>query len=158
MGEKKRASTAWIVILCALGAAVMVLAGYLVAMRTGLFRKAEGIGPLSPLVKVAVRGEQARIHAAQAQISMFETALETFEVDCGRFPTPGEGLGALVKQPANCPNWNKEGYLQEVPSDPWGRPYVYLCPGQHNTKKFDLLSLGPDGQQGTEDDIGNWKN
>ena len=156
MGATKRTTVAWIVMLCALGAAVMILAGYLVVTRTGLFRGA-GIGPLAPMARVARRSEEVRIKCAQAQIAMTETALQMFDVDCGRFPTAEEGLAALVKQPSNCPSWNRGGYLPAgVPNDPWGNPFVYKCPGQHAPKTFDLYSLGPDGRDGTEDDIGNW--
>jgi len=41
-------------------------------------------------------------------------------------------------------------------NDPWGNPYIYVCPGTHNTDSYDLHSFGPDGQDGTEDDIDNW--
>jgi len=105
--------------------------------------------------KIAGRGEEAKIKSAMTQISMLETALSMFEVDCQRYPTSTEGLAALVEQPNNCPNW--KGYLPKgVPNDPWGNPYQYQDPGQHNPKSFDLWSFGPDGQGGTTDDIDNW--
>ena len=44
----------------------------------------------------------------------------------------------------------------EVPKDPWGNEYVYVQPGRRNPKSFDLYSKGKDGQENTEDDIGNW--
>jgi len=44
-----------------------------------------------------------------------------------------------------------------VPLDPWGKAYVYRSPGQHNSEDYDLLSTGPDGIEGTADDISNWK-
>ena len=107
--------------------------------------------------KLAGRGEDARLKAAAAQISMFETAIEAFRVDNGRMPSTGEPvLRDLVEPPSDCPSWNKEGYLKEVPLDPWGHPYKYLNPGQHNTRGYDLYSAGPDGVDGTPDDIGNW--
>jgi type II secretion system protein G len=104
------------------------------------------------------RIREAKIKCAMVQISMLETALAVFEVDCGRYPTNDEGLGALVKQPANSQGWKKDGYLAKggVPDDPWGHPYKYVRPGQHNPKGFDLYSFGPDGMDGTADDIGNW--
>ncbi len=108
--------------------------------------------------KVVGTGDKARIKTAIAQIGMFETALERFRLENGRYPTTDEGLRALVEQPANCPNWDQEGYLgkDELPADPWGNAYQYRYPGQHNQKSFDLWSFGPDGQDGGEDDIGNW--
>ena len=48
-------------------------------------------------------------------------------------------------------------YLEEVPLDPWNNPYQYVNPGQrNNVGKPDVWSYGPDGQNGTDDDIGNW--
>lgn len=91
------------------------------------------------------------------------TALGMFEVDCGRYPTAAEGLGILIKAPADGSITNWRGpYIDspKVPEDPWGHPYVYRFPGVHNTNTFDLYSLGPDGiskSGGNDpDDIGNW--
>ena len=56
-------------------------------------------------------------------------------------------------------NWHGP-YMQNesgIPSDPWGNPYIYLCPGKHNPSSYDIISLGPDGREGTEDDITNWQ-
>ena len=69
-------------------------------------------------------------------------------------------MDALIVEPTTDPaprNW-KGPYLKknEIPDDPWGKPYVYLCPGTHNTSGYDLYSYGPDGQDGTDDDINNW--
>jgi general secretion pathway protein G len=107
------------------------------------------------LPKFTGRSEQARIAAAKTDISNIGTALDAFEVDCGRFPNTDEGLNALVQQPSNVQNW--KGYLVKgVPKDPWSHDYVYRCPGQHNTTGYDLYSFGPDGQDGGGDDIVNW--
>ena len=101
------------------------------------------------------RAEEAKIAAAKTQIANLQVVVNMFEVDCGRYPTTAEGLAALVKQPANCPNWGGP-YLKEVTKDPWGNPYVYACPGKHNTQSFDICSFGPDGKEGGGDDIDNW--
>jgi general secretion pathway protein G len=106
--------------------------------------------------RLAKRSEQARNVAAATDISNIGLALDAFEVDCGRYPTTEEGLRALVEQPSSVKNWNSQGYLKNVRSDPWGNPYQYRCPGQHNAKSYDLYSFGPDGQDGTADDIDNW--
>jgi hypothetical protein len=75
------------------------------------------------------------------------TALQLLAFDTGRFPTTAEGLDALVRRPGKLANWGGP-YLQtpEVLLDPWGRPYIYRCPGQHG--EFDLLSYGADGKEG----------
>jgi general secretion pathway protein G len=68
-------------------------------------------------------------------------------------------LSALMTPPgdlANPAKW-KGPYLEKaIPADPWGRPFQYAAPGKHNPQSFDVWSLGPDGADGTEDDVGNW--
>lgn len=118
------------------------------------------IGILAALVgtRLVGKAQQARETAATAQIANLRTALAAFERDAGRYPTTAEGLDALVNRPGGLPadaQW--ERYLDErtVPADPWGRPYVYRQPGSMNPDGYDLLSRGPDGVEGTDDDIGN---
>ena len=100
------------------------------------------------------RSRDARIVAAKQQISNFETSLEAFENDTGRYPTTEEGLQALVVQPAGVDNWHQ--LLKAVPLDPWKNPYQYHFPGSHNTIGPDIFSMGPDGHEGGGDDIDNW--
>ncbi len=102
------------------------------------------------------RSQQARTTAARVDIANLEVALDTFEIDTGRYPTTEEGLGALVEQPAGLTGWHTPYIKRGVPNDPWGTPYVYRCPGQHNTSGYDLHSFGPDGRGGGDDDIDNW--
>ena len=114
------------------------------------------IGILAALVvpKMVGRSEQARQAAAHADISSIKTALDAFEVDNGYYP---KSLQDLFQQPSNAKNWHGP-YLDNVPQDPWGNPYVYTYPGRHNANSYDLMSVGPDGKAGTADDIGNWSN
>ena len=109
--------------------------------------------------KFARRTEQANETSAKTQIASFETALDTFEIDIGRYPTNIEGLDALVQKPSGVDKW-KQPYLSrpQIPKDPWGNEYVYRQPGQHNEYGYDLYSMGPDGQEGGGDDITNWGN
>ena len=105
--------------------------------------------------RMAGRSKQAQITAAKSQIASIETALEAFEVDNGFYPKTGN-LDVLVNAPPSSPNW-KGPYLRKgVPSDPWGNAYAYDYPGKHNPDGYDLMSAGPDGQVGTEDDVTNW--
>lgn len=106
--------------------------------------------------KFAGRTEQAKITAAQAQLSNFETALDAFNVDNGYFPRGKDGLMELVQQPANAQSW-RGPYLKDIADDPWGRPYIYDYPGKHNERSYDILSMGPDGRIGGDDDIVNWR-
>ncbi|MEZ6187024.1 MAG: type II secretion system major pseudopilin GspG [Planctomycetota bacterium] len=106
------------------------------------------------------RGEQAKKGAAETQIkSLFGTALDTYEVDNGSYPTTNQGLEALRAKPSAAPEpkqWSGPYLKSDVPDDPWGNPYNYRSPGQHNAQTYDLSSMGPDGREGTEDDITNW--
>ena len=102
--------------------------------------------------KFVGRSEQAKESAAKADLATLKIQLEAFETDNTRFPTTEEGLTALVEKPsADLPGWKKP-YIDKLPNDPWGHPYIYRCPGS-NGKDYDILSAGPDGQSGTPDDI-----
>ena len=106
------------------------------------------------LPKVTGSSERARIGAAKTQINAFGTSLDMFEVDNGHYPKGKNGLNDLVVQPKDASNWHQ--YMESVPLDPWGHPYIYDCPGKHRPNSYDLMSAGPDGQAGTQDDISNW--
>lgn len=105
--------------------------------------------------KFAGRSEQAKVTAALTQIKNLEMSLAAFEVDNGFYPKGSDGLEDLVEPPNNANDW-RGPYIDEVPIDPWGNAYVYTYPGKHNTRGFDILSLGPDGSSGGDDDISNW--
>jgi general secretion pathway protein G len=114
------------------------------------------IGILAALVipRIIGRIEQSRITAANADVmGGISTALGLYEVDNGVFP---KSLRELIQQPSDAKNWHGP-YLGKLPADAWGNAYLYCYPGKHNQNFFDLLSVGPDGKEGTEDDIGNWE-
>jgi len=102
--------------------------------------------------KYAGRTEQARQAKATADIATLSGLLDTFETDNGRYPTSEEGLQALVNNPGNLTNWKH--LTDKVQLDPWGHPYIYRYPGT-NGKSYDLISCGPDGQEGAADNITN---
>lgn len=107
--------------------------------------------------KFTGHSKEAKITSAKTQISNFGTALDAFEIACGRYPTTTEGLDALVEKPAsNAEGWTQPFLQTGVPKDPWGNEYVYRYPGQYNEYGYDLYSKGPDGKLGGEDDITNW--
>lgn len=96
--------------------------------------------------------------AARAQIDALEKALDQYRLDTGHYPTSQQGLTALNQAPANEPRWNGPYLKKTVPLDPWGKPYIYRQPGEHNND-FDLFSYGSDGQTGGQDDgsdVTNW--
>ncbi len=85
--------------------------------------------------------------------------LMNYRMNTGHFPTTDEGLQALITAPDGETSWHGP-YLDDsqktVPLDPWGHPYQYMSPGTHNPTSYDVWSVGPDGQNGTADDVGNW--
>ena len=107
------------------------------------------------------RADEARIQKVYADFKAIETALKIYRLDNYVYPTTEQGLVALVEPSTLDPeprNFKEGGYLAEVPTDPWGRPYLYLSPGENG--EIDLYSLGADGLSGGEGqnaDIGNWK-
>ena len=121
------------------------------------------IGLLSTLVGIAIvpQIDKGRVNTARAQLKMLDAALETYRMDTSRFPTTEQGLDALVNEPPDILNYQPGGYLRErrIPDDPWGNPYQYESPGQHNKHSYDLWSHGADGEaggDGVDADIGNW--
>jgi general secretion pathway protein G len=115
------------------------------------------LGTLAAIVlpKFTGRTEQARITSAVTQISTFSTALDAYEVDTGGYPRGADGLQALVIQPSDVTGWRGPYLKQDIPLDPWNHPYLYECPGKLNPSGYDIISMGPDGQAGTADDITN---
>lgn len=107
--------------------------------------------------KFTGRTLQAKITAAATEIASIEVALDAFEIDNGFYPEGADGLRLLVDRPTDAPQWRGPYLKKAVAADPWGRPYVYACPGRHNESGYDLSSMGPDGQVGGDDDITNWR-
>jgi len=118
------------------------------------------LGLLAALVGPRLFGKVsgAKQKAAKAQIELFGTALDTFRLDVGRYPTTDEGLKALREKPSGADAWQGPYLPKEIPVDPWGKNYVYRCPGDHG--EYDLISYGLDGVEGGEgenQDIVSWK-
>jgi general secretion pathway protein G len=87
------------------------------------------------------------------QMATFATALDMFKVDNGHYP---KTLTELAVKPDHVLNWRQ--YLEAIPLDSWEHPYIYTSPGKHRLNSYDLISMGPDGKLGTDDDINNWQN
>jgi len=102
--------------------------------------------------KFVGRSEQTKLSAAKSDVTVLRGQLDAFEIDNGHYPTTEEGLQALMEKPSgDYPNWKKP-YVEKLPMDPWGHPYIYRCPGT-NGKDYDLLSGGPSGHEGGGTDI-----
>ena len=105
------------------------------------------------------QSDRAKVTAARAQINSFMTALGSFKLDTGIFPSTEEGLQALRTPPPNLAQWQGPYLPQEIPVDPWGHPYLYKFPGEHGDEP-DLVCYGADGQPGGDGinaDIVSWK-
>ncbi len=89
---------------------------------------------------------KSEVRAAQAQIAALSSALDTYRLDMGQYPSTEQGLAALTVRPDNAVKWNGPYLRKAAPVDPWGRPYRYKSPGEHG--EFDLYSYGKDGQPG----------
>lgn len=118
------------------------------------------IGLLAALVgpNLYQRLKPAKQSIARAQLKNFQTALDTFFVDTGRFPTSQEGLPILSVKPGDMQNWNGPYLKEALPSDPWNNPYHYHSPGQHGP--YEIISYGADGKVGGEgenQDISSWQ-
>ena len=115
---------------------------------------------------VGKRMDMGKQKTAEIQLGFFKSMLEEYRLDNGMYPTTEQGLEALVTKPTIPPipeNWNGPYTNDEagIPKDPWNRPYVYRCPGNHRPNSYDLFSMGSDGKEGgtgSAADITNWKN
>lgn len=110
------------------------------------------IGIVVSLVAVNVMGqlEKGQIKAARTQAMTLGQAVENYRLDFGKYPSSSEGLDVLARPPKGKP------IIENLPKDPWDSAYIYTLPGQKNPSKFDIRSKGPDGQENTDDDVGNW--
>ncbi|WP_108649059.1 type II secretion system major pseudopilin GspG [Dongshaea marina] len=117
------------------------------------------LGILASIVVPNLMGnkEKADHQKAVTDVVALENALDMYKLDNGVYPTTEQGLEALVTKPTSDPipqDYRQGGYIRRLPNDPWNHPYQLLSPGEHGA--IDVFSMGPDGQAGTDDDIGNW--
>ncbi|BCO20974.1 type II secretion system major pseudopilin GspG [Alteromonas sp. McT4-15] len=102
-------------------------------------------------------GEEAKRQKAAVDIQTLKGALQMYKLRNNRYPTTEQGLESLVSAPTIEPiprNYPEGGYIDRLPEDPWGNPYALISPGELG--EIDIFSNGPDGEPGTDDDIGNW--
>ncbi len=98
--------------------------------------------------------DKARAVITKANLKILHSAISQFKMETGRFPLEDEGLIALIEQPSDIEIWPPGGYLEstEIPKDGWGNEFIFeLYP--ESGKQFVIRSSGPDGEQGTEDDL-----
>ncbi len=117
------------------------------------------IGVLAVLIvpNVLDRADDARVTAAKTDIANLTQALKLYRLDNLRYPSALQGLQALLTKPTVAPapiNWRS--YVDQLPKDPWGNPYIYLNPGIKG--EVDVMSYGADGLpdgEGKNADLGN---
>ena len=117
------------------------------------------IGIIASMIVPNIMGSQdtAREQKAVIDIGTLESALALYRSQNYNYPTTEQGLEALVEQTDIEPvprRFQQGGYIQRLPKDPWGNDYQLLNPGENGI--MDVYSMGPDGEAGTDDDIGNW--
>ena len=102
--------------------------------------------------------KKAKQRGAKGQIALLESAVDTYRLDVGRYPTTEQGLQALREQPDGIDKWDGPYLRKELPLDPWGNPYLYESPSEHG--EYAIMSYGADGMPGGEGidmDIVSWK-
>ena len=101
--------------------------------------------------------EKADRQKVVSDIAALENALDMYKLDNSRYPTTEQGLDALVAMPDVDPeprDYRAGGYIKRLPQDPWGNEYLLVSPGENG--QVDVYSIGLDGEEGSDDDIGNW--
>ena len=105
------------------------------------------------LTFMCMQNEKSRDKAATTELKVdfyrIGVALHQFHLDNGVHPTTSQGLQALLEKPSEPPlpsSYREDGYIETLPIDPWGVPYVYRCPGEKSP--YDLLTHGADRSPG----------
>ena len=108
------------------------------------------LGILAALIVPRVIGKsgQAKAGAAKSDIATLKSLLQSFRLDCDRYPTTEEGLNALVTAPSDLSGKWHGPYVDSIKPDPWGNPYVYKSPGNSGQDSFIIESYGADGAEG----------
>ncbi len=114
------------------------------------------IGSVAVMVQ-GIEGNAQQVTTG-GKIKALETALTSYKISNLMYPTQEQGLEALVTRPSAEPRPRRWSAVMKPEGliDPWGRRMAYRNPGKRNAGGYDVFSLGPDGLENTEDDIGNW--
>ncbi|MFO1482167.1 MAG: type II secretion system protein GspG [Verrucomicrobiaceae bacterium] len=137
------------------GGRVVLLASLLLLLlaSTGYFAVPQGadVGVLQ-----RAHPEIASLFQTQARLNTLESALVSYSIQASEFPTTEQGLKALIEKPANYPAGKKYSRIMKmVFRDSWDQEFRYRSPASRSGRTYDLYSIGPDGIDGTDDDIGN---
>ncbi|MDX8399143.1 MAG: type II secretion system major pseudopilin GspG [Gallionellaceae bacterium] len=118
------------------------------------------IGLLAALVGPVLyqRINPAKQSVARAQIENFMSALDSYFLDVGKFPTQQQGIASLRVRQEGESKWNGPYLKKDIPNDPWETPFVYRSPGRNGG--YEITSYGADGKEGGEGDnadINSWE-
>ena len=103
--------------------------------------------------------DDAQRKTAYSQLANLSTALDSFRLDFGRYPSTEEGLAILSVKHSTLKKWNGPYLTKKLKNDPWDNPYVYKTPGKDGNE-YELYSYGADGKEGGTDknaDISVWE-
>ncbi|WP_001244956.1 type II secretion system major pseudopilin GspG [Vibrio mimicus] len=96
----------------------------------------------------------SKTKVAGAQIELLTSALNTYRLDMGEYPSTEQGLNVLMQNPSGSSMWNGPYLAKDLPLDPWNRPYQYELKPNY---EFALYTLGRDnkvGGEGEDQDVG----
>lgn len=117
---------------------------------------------LAAIVSVAVlsRKDEANVKLCKTDLANLQTALKFFYLDYNRYPTDEEGLAVLWSPETLDPELDESTWKPQMekplPKDRWGHEWMYMQQRDDDPTKYALWSVGPDGQDGTDDDIKTW--
>ena len=134
LNSRRRSGFTLLEMVIVLGIIAMILGGAIFAMR--------GIG------------DAAKLRQVESDFKSFESALAMYKLNAGSFPTTQQGLKSLKDKPSSTPvprRWVQ--VMSKLPPDPWGAEYGYRFPGKKRANDFEMYSKGPDGQEGSQDDL-----
>ncbi len=132
--SRRRAGFTLLEMVIVLGIIAMILGGAIFAMK--------GIS------------ETAKVSQAEADFKSIDTALMSYKLLAGNYPTTQQGLKALVEKPSSTPvprRWNQTS--KKIPVDPWKNDYGYRFPGKKTASEPEIFTKGQDGMEGTQDDL-----
>lgn len=121
----------------------MVIVLGIIAMITG--------GAIYSMQKI---GNSAKLSQVDTDFKSFQSSLSMYKLNAGHYPTSQQGLKALQDRPSGAPQprrWVQ--VMSKIPNDPWGAPYRYQFPGKKDPSEYEIISNGPDGREGTDDDL-----
>lgn len=117
---------------------------------------------LGTIVGLAVlsKRDQANIDLAKTDMTRLDSGLKWYYFQYNRYPTDEEGLAVLWSSETLDPEIDESTWKAQLdkalPKDRWGHEWMYQQQRDDDPTKYALWSVGPDGEDGTEDDIKAW--